>query len=64
MALVHLGLDQRDQSLDFLQRAHNVHDVHLAFLTVDPEWDPYRTDARFIELLKSCAFLPSALPVR
>jgi DNA-binding winged helix-turn-helix (wHTH) protein/Flp pilus assembly protein TadD len=64
MALVHLGLDQRDQALDFLRRAYAVHDVHLAFLTVDPKWDPYRTDARFIELLKSCAFAPAALPVR
>lgn len=64
MALVHLGLDQRDQALDSLQRALSVHDVHLAFLTVDPKWDPYRADTRFIELLKSCAFVPAASPVR
>ena len=37
-------------------RAYTVHDVHLIFLTVDPKWDPYRSDPRFTALLERCGF--------
>lgn len=51
MALIHLGLDEHDASLEWLQRAEAVRDVHLVFLPVDPKWDPLRGDPRFEALL-------------
>jgi TolB-like protein/DNA-binding winged helix-turn-helix (wHTH) protein/Tfp pilus assembly protein PilF len=55
-ALVHAGLGEPETALDGLQRALDVHDVHLAFLPVDPKWDPFRGDPRFATLLERCAF--------
>ena len=62
MALVHLGLGQRDQALQCLLRAYHAHDVHLAFLTVDPKWDACRGETRFAEILRLCAFFPAEPP--
>lgn len=50
-ALIHLGLDEHEDSLEWLERAEAVRDVHLVFLPVDPKWDPLRGDPRFEALL-------------
>lgn len=55
-ALVQLGLGQHDSALDWLERAYDVHDVHLVFLPVDPKWDAFRADGRFLALLRRCDF--------
>jgi tetratricopeptide (TPR) repeat protein len=64
MALVNAGLDQRDAAFEWLESAYEAHDVHLIFLTVDPKWDAFRTDARFLALLRQCGFAAPALPTR
>jgi hypothetical protein len=64
MALVHAGLGQRDQALEWLERAFDVRDVHLVFLTIDPKWDPFRANAHFLALLRRCSFNPPGLPTR
>jgi tetratricopeptide (TPR) repeat protein len=56
MALVHAGLGDRGAALDWLEHGYNAHDVHLAFLPVDPKWDAFRADARFVALIGRCAF--------
>jgi tetratricopeptide (TPR) repeat protein len=61
MALVHAGLRENDRALDWLNRAHDAHDVHLALLTIDPKWDAFRADPRFMDLLGRCAFANPAL---
>jgi TolB-like protein/Flp pilus assembly protein TadD len=55
-ALVYLGLGQHDFALQWLERAYDAHDVHLAFPPVDPKWDPLRGDRRFADLLSRCGF--------
>jgi hypothetical protein len=55
-ALVHAGLGDRDAAFEWLERALEVHDVHLIYLTVDPKWDAYRPDPRFAALLGRCGF--------
>jgi tetratricopeptide (TPR) repeat protein len=55
-ALVHAGLGQQDQALDWLDRAYDVHDVHLVLISVDPKWDAFRSDGRFLALIERCAF--------
>ena len=56
IALVHAGLGERDAALAALEQARLERDVHVIFLTVDPKWDPYRTDPRFAALLERCGF--------
>jgi TolB-like protein/Flp pilus assembly protein TadD len=56
-ALVYAGLGQHEEALQFLDAAYDVHDVHLAFLPIDPKWDPFRRDSRFVDLLDRCGFL-------
>jgi TolB-like protein/DNA-binding winged helix-turn-helix (wHTH) protein/Flp pilus assembly protein TadD len=56
MALVHAGLGERDAVFEWLERAYSARDVHLIFLPVDPKWDDYRQDARFVALLSRCGF--------
>jgi DNA-binding winged helix-turn-helix (wHTH) protein/TolB-like protein/cytochrome c-type biogenesis protein CcmH/NrfG len=56
MALVDLGLDDRDATFAALEHAYAIRDVHLIYLPVDAKWDPYRTDVRFAALLAKCGF--------
>lgn len=56
MALINLGLGQKDSAFDWLERAFQAHDVHLMYLTVDPKWDSLREDPRFKELLDRCGW--------
>lgn len=63
MALLHAGLQEADDSFEWLGRSFDVHDVHLIFLPVDPKWDPFRADPRFPALLKDCGLPVPVLPV-
>ena len=56
MALVTLGLGDKDATFEWLERAFTARDVHLIFLTADPKWDPLRPDPRFKALLAKCGF--------
>ena len=56
MALIHAGLGERDAVFEWLAKAYAARDVHLMFLPVDPKWDPYRADSRFVALLNRCGF--------
>jgi len=55
-ALVYAGLGERESALTWLERAYDVHDVHLVFPPVDPKWDPFRDDSRFGGVLSRCNF--------
>lgn len=55
-ALVYCGLGQHDLAFDWLERAYQARDVHLALLQVDPKWDCLRADARFAALITLCGF--------
>ena len=62
LALVHAGLGEHDAVFEWLDRAFDVHDVHLIYLPVDPKWDPYRSDPRFEALLTRCGFTGQVRP--
>jgi DNA-binding winged helix-turn-helix (wHTH) protein/tetratricopeptide (TPR) repeat protein len=53
-ALILAGLGEADSVFEWLNRALDVHDVHLALLPADPKWDVLRNDSRFTALLKRC----------
>lgn len=57
IALIHAGLRDWDAAFEWLGRAYDARDTHLIFLTVDPKWDPVRTDPRFRDLLARCGFM-------
>jgi serine/threonine-protein kinase len=50
MALVTLGLGDKDQTFAWLDRAYAVRSVNLVYLNVDPIFDSLRSDSRFIKL--------------
>jgi len=55
-ALVYAGLGEREAMFDALEKAYAVRDVHLIYLPVAMQWDPYRADPRFVSLLARCGF--------
>jgi tetratricopeptide (TPR) repeat protein len=56
MAIVHMGLGQHDEAMQWLERCYDARDVHVIFLPIDPKWDPLRSDPRFCSLLQRCGF--------
>jgi TolB-like protein/Flp pilus assembly protein TadD len=55
-ALVHASLGERDAAFKWLDQAYDARDVHLVFLPVDPKWDAFRVESRFVALLARCGF--------
>jgi len=55
-ALVYAGMSDFGAAFDWLNKAHEVRDVGLVSLPVDPRWDQARSDKRFPRLLDRCGF--------
>lgn len=58
MALVAMGLGNKDQALAFLKQAYDARSVNVIYLTVEPIFDALRSDPRFNDLLRRVG-LPS-----
>jgi TolB-like protein/DNA-binding winged helix-turn-helix (wHTH) protein/Tfp pilus assembly protein PilF len=56
VAMVHAGLEERSESIAWLERGLRARDAHLVFLPVDPRWNAYRGDAEFQRLIERCRF--------
>jgi hypothetical protein len=54
-------LGQFELALQWLERCYDARDVHLIFLTMDPKWDPLRSEPRFSNLLRRCGFVQAWL---
>ena len=52
VAMIHVGLDQKDQAFDWLQKAYEERSDWLRYLKVDPRLDPLRSDPRFPDLVR------------
>jgi len=52
IALIYVGLDQKDQAFEWLYKAIENPDIFLIQLKVDPQLDSLRSDPRFKELLR------------
>jgi DNA-binding winged helix-turn-helix (wHTH) protein/TolB-like protein/tetratricopeptide (TPR) repeat protein len=50
-ALVYNGLGETEASLDELWRSFSRREVQLVFITVDPRWDKFRNEKRFVDLV-------------
>ena len=64
LALLHAGLDEREATLECLKRAYDAHDVHLVLLVIDPKWDTFREEARFLAVVERCAFVDGTANTR
>ena len=51
-ALLHIGLDERDRALDWVERAHEERRGWLAYLRVNALFDPLRGAPRFEALAR------------
>ncbi len=52
IAMVYVGLGEKEQALDWLEKAYEYRDLILPGLKHDPTWDLLRSEPRFIELLR------------
>jgi TolB-like protein/cytochrome c-type biogenesis protein CcmH/NrfG len=50
--LFYLGLGEKEQALDWLEKAVAEGDWRLRLLKFDPRWDPLRSEPRFARILK------------
>jgi DNA-binding winged helix-turn-helix (wHTH) protein/TolB-like protein/Tfp pilus assembly protein PilF len=51
MALVYIGLGERDKALEWLDKAFQDRSTYLVYAKIDPLLDPVRSDPRFAALL-------------
>ncbi len=52
-AMIHIGLGDKDQAIDFLKKTYEDRDGYsIAFVKVDPFLDPLRSDPRFEALVQ------------
>jgi eukaryotic-like serine/threonine-protein kinase len=58
IALVHIGLGERDKAVEWLEKAKTEHDPFLIYIKVDPNFDSLRSEPRFQTLLTSIGFTP------
>jgi serine/threonine-protein kinase len=52
IAFIYAGLGEKDEAFAWLEKAYAGRDFILVFLTVDPTFDPLRSDPRFAELVR------------
>jgi hypothetical protein len=52
LAVIYLGLGDKEKALSALDRAYAAHDLQLRYLGVDPHYDPLRSEPRFQELIR------------
>jgi tetratricopeptide (TPR) repeat protein len=52
LAILYMGLDQKEQALSSLERAYAARDLQLGYLGVDMHFDSLRSEPRFKELIR------------
>ncbi|MCI0664551.1 MAG: protein kinase [Acidobacteria bacterium] len=50
LAMIHIGLGQKDRALELLNKAFDERSERLVWLRIDPRFDKMRSDPRFIDL--------------
>jgi len=58
IAMVYVGLGQKEQALAWLERAYRERSWYLTWLKVAPEFDSLRPDPRFADLLRRVGLQP------
>ena len=58
IALIYVGLGDKAEALQWLERAYEDHSVRLAWIRVDPQLDSLRGEPRFQDLLRRMNLSP------
>ncbi|MDT5261926.1 MAG: hypothetical protein QOC61_930 [Acidobacteriota bacterium] len=58
LALVYARLGECDRAMGYLEEAFEQHNTHLHDLNIDPEFDPLRSDPRFMALVERVGLTP------
>lgn len=58
LAVVHLGLGDRQRALDYLERAYDADSQWMGWLNKDRMFDPLRSEPRFVALMRKLRFAP------
>ena len=58
IAVIYLGLGEKDQVFAWLDKAFDERSIYIAFLNADPQWDSLRPDRRFTSLLRRIGLKP------
>ncbi len=58
IAVVYIGLQEKEQALKYLDMAYADHSCWMIFLREDPRFDPIRGDARYQDLLRRMHLTP------
>jgi hypothetical protein len=53
LALIHNSLGQQRECFEGLDRAYEIRDGGMIYITVDPRWQSLRSDARFRRIVQS-----------
>lgn len=52
LAVLYVGLGDKEHALSALERAYAAHDLQMQFVGIDPHVDPLRSEPRFQELVR------------
>jgi hypothetical protein len=52
LAILYVGLGDKEAGLDLLERAYQAHDLQMHELKVQPHYDALRSEARFQDLMR------------
>ncbi len=52
LAILYVGLGEKEKALSSLERAYAAHDLRLGFVGSDPHYDSVRSEPRFQELIR------------
>jgi tetratricopeptide (TPR) repeat protein len=55
-ALIHIGLGEKGQAFEWLEKSYDQRSWHMGLLKVHPLFDSLRTDPRFADLLRRVGF--------
>jgi hypothetical protein len=50
--MIYIGLDEREQALNLLEKAYHQHSAMMAWLKADPRFDNIRQEPRFQDLMR------------
>ena len=59
IAVIHSGLGQKEQCFEWLNRAYEIRDGWMIYITVDPRWQSLRGDVRFRRIVQSVGLAPA-----
>ncbi|CAN5319477.1 hypothetical protein BH20ACI1_BH20ACI1_18570 [soil metagenome] len=55
-AMIYNGLGEREEALNYLEKSFEQHEVQLSFIKIDTRWDEFRSEPRFVDLMRRMNF--------